>query len=154
MTDIRLATTADAVSIAAMSRDQIEQGLPWSWTEARVLAAIRNPETNVAVIGERGALRGFGIIAYRDDTAHLLLFSVDPAHRRRGLGCTLLSWLEEVALTMGITRVVVECRRDNAPARNFYAVSGYHELAITRGYYRGREDAVRLEKWLRDPAGS
>lgn len=146
----RLATRADAAEIAAMSRDQIEQGLPWSWTEARVLAAMRNVDTNVAVVGPAGALQAFGIMAYRDETAHLLLFSVRPGQRRRGVGSALLRWLEDVAVTAGIERIVVECRRDNAPARNFYAEYGYHELAITKGYYRGLEDAVRLEKWLHE----
>jgi ribosomal-protein-alanine N-acetyltransferase len=148
---IRLATRADAAGIAAMSRDQIEQGLPWSWTETRVAGAIRNSDSNVAVIGEPGALQGFGIMAYRDDVAHLLLFSVRPAQRRKGVGCALLHWLEEVAIMAGIQRIVVECRRENAAARNFYAERGYHELAIAKGYYRGVEDAIRLEKWLHEP---
>ena len=156
MKSIRLATRADAAEIAAMSRDQIEQGLPWSWTEGRVGGAIRNRDTNVAVVGETGALVGFGIMAYRDEVAHLLLFSVRPSHRRKGGGTNLLRWLEAVAVTAGIERVVVECRRDSAPARSFYAESGYHELAITKGYYRGYsgvvEDAIRLEKWLHDPS--
>jgi [ribosomal protein S18]-alanine N-acetyltransferase len=145
---VRLATRADAPDIAAMSRDQIEQGLPWSWTEGRVLAAIQHPDTNVAVVGERGALVGFGIMAYRDEVAHLLLFSVRPTRRRQGVGTQLLRWLEDVAVIAGLLRIVVECRRDNEAARNFYAESGYHEMAITKGYYRGVEDAVRLEKWL------
>jgi ribosomal-protein-alanine N-acetyltransferase len=149
---IRLATRSDAAEIAAMSRDQIEQGLPWSWTEGRVLGAIRNADTNVAVIGQPGAILGFGIMAYRDEVAHLLLFSVRPSHRRKGVGSALLRWLEDVAVTAGVQRVSVECRRDNAAARNFYAESGYHELAIAKGYYRGVEDAIRLEKWLHESA--
>ena len=148
MSAIRLATRADAADIARMSRDEIEQGLPWSWTESRVLGAIQNADTNVAVVGERGALAAFGIMAYRDEVAHLLLFSVRPAHRRKGLGRALLRWLEAVGIDAGIQRVVVECRRDNATARNFYAEFGYHEMAIAKGYYRGVEDAIRLEKWL------
>lgn len=134
-----------------MSRDQIEHGLGWSWTEERVRRSIDSPEINVAVIGATGALAAFGIMAYRDDVAHLLLFSVQPDQRRRGLGRELLQWLEAVASTAGISRITLECRRENAPARNFYAVQGYHELAINKGYYRGVEDAVRLEKWLYSP---
>lgn len=145
---IRLATRSDAAAIATMSRDEIEQGLPWSWTEGRVIGAIQNRDTNVAVMEERGAILGFGIMAYRDELAHLLLFSVRPEYRRRGVGSELLRWLEEVAVTAGVQRIVVECRRVNAGARNFYAESGYHELAISKGYYRGVEDAVQLEKWL------
>jgi ribosomal-protein-alanine N-acetyltransferase len=145
---VKLATAADAADIAAMSRDEIEHGLPWSWTEARVLRAIANPDVNVAVLRESRTLVGFGIMSYRDEEAHLLLFSVRKSHRRQGIGKALLDWLEQVARDAGINHILLECRRDNAPARNFYAEYGYHELAITRGYYQGVEDAIRLEKWL------
>jgi [ribosomal protein S18]-alanine N-acetyltransferase len=145
---VRLAVRADVPHIAAMSRDEIEQGLPWSWTEARVMRALEDPDTNVAVISAGGRLAGFGIMSYREDVAHLLLFSVRHDLRRQGLGRKLLRWLEEVAAAAGIVRIALECRRDNDAARNFYAENGYHELAISKGYYQGREDAIRLEKWL------
>jgi [ribosomal protein S18]-alanine N-acetyltransferase len=145
---VRLAARADVPGIAAMSRDEIEQGLAWSWTEARVMRALEDPDTNVAVIDTEGKLAGFGIMSYREEVAHLLLFSVRRDLRRQGLGRQLLGWLEEVAAAAGITRICLECRRDNDAARNFYAENGYHELAISKGYYQGREDAIRLEKWL------
>jgi [ribosomal protein S18]-alanine N-acetyltransferase len=149
---IQLASAEDAPEIAALSRDEIESGLGWSWTAERVRHAIRDRATNVAVARDTGGrLAGFGIMIYRDDAAHLSLFAVDAAHRRQGVGSALLGWLEDVARTAGIPRIGVECRRDNAAARNFYGDLGYHEIAIARGYYRGREDAVRLEKWLVAP---
>jgi len=145
---VRLATTADAAAIAAMSRDQIERGLGWSWNEARIARAIRNPDTNVAVVSEQAAVLAFGIMSYREETAHLLLFAVRRSHQRKGIGSLVLRWLEDVAGIAGIERIHVECRRDNAAARNFYGEHGYHEHAISRRYYSGIEDAVRLEKWL------
>jgi [ribosomal protein S18]-alanine N-acetyltransferase len=148
---VRLALRADVPGIAAMSRDEIEHGLPWSWTEARVLRALQDEDTNVAVIDSAGVLAGFGIMSYRDEVAHLLLFSVRRDLRRQGLGRQLLRWLEQVALEAGIVRISLECRRDNDAARNFYAENGYHELAISKGYYQCREDAIRLEKWLTPP---
>ena len=147
-TTVRLATLADAAAIAAMSRDYIEQGLGWSWTVSRVEAAIRDRDTNVAVVGEPGALLAFGIMGYREKAAHLALFAVRASHQRQGIGSRVLGWLETVAVTAGITHIHVECRRDNAAARNFYGEYGYHEQVISKGYYRGLEDAVRLEKWL------
>ena len=149
---IRLATVGDAAEIAALSRDEIERGLGWSWTEARVSKSVGDVDTNVAVADERGALTGFGIMKYRDETAHLLLFAVRRTHRRQGVGAALLNWLETVAREAGARRIHVECRRDNAAARNFYGEFGYHEHAIARGYYRGVEDAVQLEKHLLPPA--
>ena len=49
---IRLARPGDAQEIAAMSRELIEQGLPWTWRPDRVRRAIGSAATNVAVVGE------------------------------------------------------------------------------------------------------
>jgi ribosomal-protein-alanine N-acetyltransferase len=149
---IRLATPDDAADIAAMSRDEIERGLPWSWTEDRVASSIRHPDTNVAVAGERGGIAGFGIMLYRDEAAHLSLFCVKASLRRQGVGSAILRWLEDVARTAGARTIRLECRRDNDAARNFYGEHGYHERAIARRYYQGREDAVQLEKFLISPS--
>jgi [ribosomal protein S18]-alanine N-acetyltransferase len=145
---VELATPGDAAAIAAMSRDQIEQGLGWSWNEPRVRRAILNPDVNVAIVRDSGAIAAFGIMSYRDDAAHLLLFAVRRSQQRRGLGSVLLNWLEEVAQAAGLPRIHVECRRNNVAARNFYGEHGYHEQVIDKGYYSGVEDAIRLEKWL------
>ena len=146
---VRLARAADAEVIAAMSRDYIEDGLPWTWTAGRVEAAIREAEINVVVVGERGAISAFGIMSYPDDDAHLLLFAVSQNQRRRGVGSAILRWLEEAADTAGAKRIRVECRRDNGAARNFYCEHGYQELSITTKFYRGLKDGIHLVKWLR-----
>ena len=149
---VRFATRADAAGIAAMSRDYIEHGLPWSWTANRVAAAISDPDTNVVVTGAQGTIAAFGIMSYLNDEAHLLLLAVRKASQRRGVGSAIVRWLEEVANTAGARRIHVECRRDNLAARNFYCDHGYHERVIAKGMYKGIEDGVRLEKWLRSDA--
>jgi ribosomal protein S18 acetylase RimI-like enzyme len=147
--DIRLAKASDAIDIAAMSRDYIEHGLPWTWTESRVEAAIRDPDINVAVVGDRNAIGAFGVMSYPDDDAHLLLLAVRGGQQRRGVGSAILRWLEDAARTAGAKRIRVECRRDNVAARNFYCEHGYQELSITAKFYRGLKDGIHLVKWLR-----
>ena len=146
---VRLAQPDDAEDIAAMSRRLIERGLPWSWRPARVLRAIRDPETNVAVIRMDGALVAFGIMEYLEADAYLALLAVRPANQRRGIGSSLLRWLETSARIAGARRIRLEARRDNFPARTFYNESGYHETAVRRGRYSDGVDGVLLEKWLR-----
>lgn len=146
---VRLARRADASAIAALSRDEIERGLDWRWRPQRIVDAMADADTNVAVAhSPQGALAGFGIMVYRDDTAHLLLFAVHPAERRRGVGSALLHWLEAVAASAGIRRIRLEARLDNAAARCFYSEHGYHERTIRRAMYGAEVDGVRLEKWL------
>lgn len=145
---IRIAGPHDADAIAQMSRRYIEQGLGWSWRAGRVLRSIRDRSTNVAVIAGDEGLLAFGIMQYRDDTAHLSLFAVHPAHRNRGLGGRLVSWLEKPAAVAGVERIHVEARVDNPQAIAFYQRLGFRELARVAGYYSGIIDAVRLEKRL------
>jgi len=148
--EIRLAVPGDAMRIAAMSRDYIEDGLGWGWTPARVARSIRDRATNVALAEHGADPAGFGIMQYLDDDAHLLLFAVRPEYRRRGIGSQLLAWLESTATTAGIELIFLETRTGNATARAFYAARGYRELAKLPRYYRS-EDAVRIGKDLGDP---
>ena len=147
--DVRLARPEDAADIAAMSRELIERGLPWNWRPGRVLRAIADPDTNVAVVRMEGALVGFGIMEYLEADAYLSLLAVSPASQRRGIGSSLLRWLESSARVAGARRIRVEARRDNVPARTFYNELGYHEIAIRHGRYSDGVDGVLLEKWLR-----
>lgn len=151
---VRLARRADAAAIAALSRDEVEQGLPWRWRAERIAAAIADADTNVAVAdgAAPGTLAGFGIMVYRDTSAHLLLFAVHPARRRSGVGSALLGWLEAVARTAGIARIRLEARQDNAAARGFYGRHGYHERNTKPYLYSDTVHGVRLEKWLRTEA--
>lgn len=155
MIEIRLATPADVKAVAELSRREIEYGLPWRWTPPRVLRALRDRETNVAVaLGPDGAVVGFGIMNYDQTTAHLSLLAVDAAARRRGVGAALLQWLEQVARVAGIERIDLEARRSNKSALAFYARHGYARTDVVAGYYLGVEDAVRLRKQLTHTSGA
>jgi ribosomal protein S18 acetylase RimI-like enzyme len=146
---IRLATAADALAIADMSRDYIEHGLGWSWTTARIAAAIQEQSTNVAVVYLTGGVVAFGIMHYGERTAHLALLAVHPMQRKRGIAARLVSWLEKCADTAGIERIRVEARSDNPAAMAFYQKHGYTQIGRLAKYYRGVLDAVRFEKTLR-----
>ncbi len=156
-TPLRLAVPADAPAIAALSRDRIELGLGWRWTAPRVMRCVLDPATNVVVMrgppagqGERGEppLRGFGIMKYHDDHAHLLLLAVDVRAVRGGIGSAMVAWLEASACVAGIGRIQLEARDTNEAARAFYAHLGYREVHRLPGYYDGREACVQLAKEL------
>lgn len=151
---VRLAQPEDAEDIAAMSRDLIESGLTWQWRSSRVLKAIRAPETNVAVVRVDGQLVAFGIMEYLETDAYLSLLAVRPSIQRRGIGSSVLCWLETSARVAGAQRIRLEARRDNIAARAFYNELGYHEVAIRPGRYSDGIDGVLLEKWLRAGSGS
>ena len=146
---LRLASLRDAQTIAVMSRDYIEQGLPWKYDAARIGAAIRRRDMTVLTAIDRTTLAGFAIMEFGDVKAHLSLLAVKPSHQRCNIGRQLLEWLEEAALVAGITTINLELRTNNFGARCFYRMMGYKETAYIPGYYRGVETAVKMSRDIR-----
>ena len=147
--NLRLARPADLYPISRMSRELIETGLGWSWTPARVGREILSTESVVLAGCHEDRVVAFAIMHFGDETAHLNLLAVEPEYQRIGVGRRLVVWLEESALTAGITRINLELRAGNHAAQQFYRSLGYHETGVVPGYYRGLESAIRMAHPLR-----
>ncbi|MDX1568999.1 MAG: GNAT family N-acetyltransferase [Xanthomonadales bacterium] len=145
---LRLATMRDAGAIARVSRDLIETGLGWSWTPARVQRAIERRETAVLVADHAASVVGFAVMEFGDEDAHLSLLGVRPDWQRAGLGRSMVTWLEDSARIAGTLVIRLEVRETNRAAQRFYGRLGYRRLARLAGYYRGRENAIRMGRNL------
>jgi [ribosomal protein S18]-alanine N-acetyltransferase len=164
-----LARSNEAVALARLSRDMIEQGLGWRWQAAEIRGLINDPDTVVLCARQRplrdteqttptrapeaayGLIAGFGVMHYELARAHLMLLAVRPEMRRRGIGAHLLHWLERTAMTAGVERIGLEVRALNAGARQFYRDQGYEEREYLPRYYSGIESALRMQRVLRRP---
>ncbi len=146
---LKLAAPADATPIAAMSRELIEVGLPWSWTPERVARSLAQRETLVLTARDGERLAGFAIMQFGDERAHLSLLAVRPEYQRQGVARRMLEWLTESALTAGIASVHLELRETNLAARRFYLQQGFAETVRIPGYYREVETAVRMLREIR-----
>jgi len=151
LSTLRLAKPADAREIAEMSRDLIEQGLTWSWTPARVQHFITGSDSSVVVArrearspGVGSSIAAFAIMHFGDDVAHLNLLAVAPRYRRQGLGRQLMDWLSLTAMEAGVFKINLELRTQNGEARAFYESLGFNEVGVVKGYYQGREAALRM----------
>jgi len=149
---LRLAAPADAAPIAAMSRELIEAGLPWSWTPERVTRNLRHPDTLVLAARDGGRLAGFSIMQFGDERAHLTLLCVKAEHQRRGIGLRLNQWMVDSARVAGIATIRLELRADNATALAFYRRLGFTELQTVPNYYGGHLAARRMVLRLRPDA--
>jgi ribosomal protein S18 acetylase RimI-like enzyme len=144
-----LGRVGDAPTIATMSRELIEHGLPHAWTARRVAALIRHRESLVVTARSGRELVGFALTQFGDTTAHLALLAVAAPHRRAGLGRRLLEWTEQTAVDAGVFQITLEVRVRNQIARRFYQRLGYLERERLVDYYSGIEDALRLSHDLR-----
>ena len=92
-------------------------------------------------LGEETA--GFFLSRQAVDDEELLLFAIDPAWRRRGLGSALLEHFCHSAAMRGMARIFLEMR-DGNPAARLYESHGFHQVGKRPGYYRGA-DGTRLD---------
>lgn len=145
---LRAAHRSEAAAIASMSRLQVEYGLNWRWTPAKVRRFIKDEETMVLVASVGGVIEGFAIMKFHDDDAHLFLLAVQPKARRSGIGKALVEWLEKSCRTAGIKRIRLEVRATNHEARHFYEHLGYRFVSEVSGYYERREAAIVMAKTL------
>ena len=130
----------------------IELGLRgWSWNPARVAHAIQHRNMCV-IVAEAGSpttqFAGFAIADFGDAQVHLSLLAVDATHQRQGVGSALMQWLEQSALTAGITDMHLELRTNNTGARSFYEALGYTRVRAVPSYYGGVEAALKMRKPL------
>ena len=146
---IRFAELGEAETIAKLSRDTIEVGLPWRWQPPEIERFIRSTRHNVIVARDSAHMVGFAVMAYGDDDAYLALLAVLPSHRRQGVAKALLAWLLKTADVAGIAAVSVELREDNLAALHLYRTAGFVEHSRKTGAYYGRVNQIRMRFQLR-----
>jgi ribosomal-protein-alanine N-acetyltransferase len=83
--------------------------------------------------------------------AELLTIAVDPAHRRQGLGRTLVEAFLAEARQRGAETAFLEVAEDNTAARTLYTAAGFTQTGRRKGYYRGAGrvvDAILMGRTL------
>lgn len=145
-----MAAAFDPAFGEAWTRRQVEDALLIGNCHYRLIgAAAAEPQP-----GESAA--GFFLSRHGFDEEELLLFAVDPAWRRRGLGQALLDRLAADARGRGAQRLLLEMRRGN-PAESLYRRFGFVPIGQRPNYYRSRDgstiDAVTFACDIKSDAG-
>jgi ribosomal-protein-alanine N-acetyltransferase len=122
-----------------------ERPYPWSASQFQVEVGSKR---RVFVWEEEGRPRAFAVLQLVGDEAYLQNFMVDPAHRRRGLGSTLLQKVIILSREHGARTVVLDVDAANRPAVSLYLKSGFSTVERRRGSYPRGEDALLMKKDL------
>lgn len=129
---------------AVLSIEQQVHSHPWS-KEALASAFMHN---HLLGLYSQQTLLGFAIMLNSLDILELLDFAIAPLYQRQGYGAQLLQAVIEFAQQKKISRIVLEVRESNHPARALYQQYGFIELHRRYGYYpseQGQEDAIVME---------
>lgn len=77
--------------------------------------------------------------------ARILMLTVSPELRRKGIGTMLMSKFMEECRRKGARVITLEVRRGNIPALEFYRGFNFRVVGEIRGYYNDGENALQLQ---------
>lgn len=127
-----MATAFDPAFGEAWTRRQVEDALVIGNCHYQLIDATGSePEDGAPAAGFFLSRHGF-------EEEELLLFAIDPAWRRRGLGLTLLGQFAAAARRRRAHRLLLEMRRGN-PAESLYRSFGFTPIGERPNYYRSRD---------------
>ena len=120
-------------------------------TRAALLRFLRVPSARLWVAEQSGLLVGSLVLLLRSGADYGRIYSVvvAPIARGQGLGTRLVATAERHTRAAGRSRLRLEVRVDNQPARSLYEQRGYAEVAHLDDYYEDGAAGLRLEKVLR-----
>ncbi len=108
------------------------------------------------VVRQAGRTVAFCMAMFAPDVAHVLVIAVAPDSQKQGIGALLLRQCEQVAMSHGLTSMVLEVRPSNENALRFYRHQGFELLTVRKDYYPAahgkREDACVMHKTLQPVA--
>lgn len=112
---------------------------------------LRVPSARLWVAVQGQQVVGDVLLLLRSGADYGRIYSVvvAPAARGQGLGERLVATAERATRSAGRSRLRLEVRQRNLPARRLYEKRGYLVVAEMAGYYEDGTAGLRLEKSLR-----
>lgn len=125
---------------------QCREASQWPRKEYELLAASRhaNDTTPCWIAENDGRVAGFLAARKLTDELEILNLAVAPASRRQGVAGQLLRTAMKWAASEGITKVYLEVRASNTPAKTFYESHGFRATGMRLNYYNDPADDALL----------
>lgn len=133
--------------LAELERECFSQ--PWS--EAGLASELQN-DTAVFLVAEneQGEVLGFLGMHHVLDECDIAQVAVSEKFRRSGVGFWLMSAAADYAAKNGVTRLMLETRQSNLPARTLYEKFGFVQDGYRPRFYEApQEDAVLYSYYLK-----
>jgi ribosomal-protein-alanine N-acetyltransferase len=138
-------TTSDLAAVLEIEKDLFPID---AWTEESFLGELAEVSISrdVSVAISDSEIVGYASFRYVGKQGDVNTVAVSKAHQGKGIGTTLMDWLESQAALRNVREIFLEVRSDNEAAINMYAARGYERIDIRRNYYGNTIDANIMRK--------
>ena len=118
------------------------------WTAEMWQGELARADIRALVLEEDGKILGFALASVLFEDAELPKIAVLPTRQKSGFGEKLLTALCKEVQRLGATKMFLEVRINNVPARKLYERNGFVILRTRYKYYPDGEDALEMKKDL------
>jgi ribosomal-protein-alanine N-acetyltransferase len=122
------------------------------YTDRLLNELIKTRQEQFFVAADDGEIIGYAVGSANGKEGHIVSVAVDPRHRRKQVGTTLVSAVTASLTAEGIRQIQLEVRKGNAGAIAFYERMGYRIFSEIRHYYNDGEDAWILRRQVQSNA--
>jgi len=143
---VRLMTDADLDQVLAIEA----VSFPAPWTREHFVAELETGHSFPYVAISDGKVVGYVCLMSLFEEAQILDIAVDPGQRGRGVAGALIQYAMMVASQKEAVFIRLEVRDSNSAAIALYEKLGFARAGVRSRYYEGRDDAVIMEKKLKE----
>lgn len=140
MMKIRKMRADDVPRITVLERDVFSD----AWSEKSIMETLRSSCTLCAVAEDDNGICGYMLLYVAAGEGEIVRFAVSKLTRRKGVGSSLMSWLEAVCMEEQICKWLLDVRESNAAARLFYESCGFAEDGMRKNFYTAPVEAAIL----------
>jgi ribosomal-protein-alanine N-acetyltransferase len=115
------------------------------WDKQLFLDAV-DSKNKYLMIAEGGKeVKGYIVFERVLDEGHITNLAVADKHRKKGVASGLISYVIDLAKSLGIKQIFLEVRESNEAAKLLYLKFGFSEIGRRKGYYpKAGESALVL----------
>lgn len=124
-----------------MSIELASFSAPWSRESYQELAPLES--IDIWIIKDSDELIGYMLLQHVSNEMELHTLAIKPNRRRSGVARILLNYMIDEARRLNVSKIFLQVRPSNIPARSLYNSFGFKLIGIRRRYYQDNdEDAL------------
>lgn len=125
-----------------------KQSFSVPWSLASIEQFLKNPNT-ICIAAKHDKVIGYVGMYEISGEGDITNVAVLPEFRSSGIGTMLINALIKEAEKRSISKIMLEVRASNAPARSLYKKYGFYDVGTRKNYYTNpKEDAILMDKIL------
>lgn len=148
----------DGLIIRKMEIEDLEKVLPIAatdpsnpWSRNMFLQEFSQPSSYCFLLSDRRnghSENPLGFICFRnlEDESELLSIAIAPDYRQKGLGKRLMEFYIDFCEAKGVKKYYLEVDSQNISALRLYQSFSYKEVGKRKNFYKGKNDALIMER--------